>query len=96
MEHKQLRKIISERTGRQPSDVDALIEGLAVVIRESCAELDTVAVPTFGSFVPVKHDEEIVEDLSTGKRMLLPPEITLEFIPSTRLAKHLSPEEPLL
>lgn len=96
MEHKQFRKLLSDRTGRSVADVDALIEGLSVVVRQCCSELDTVAVPAFGSFVPVKHKEEVVDDLSTGKRMLLPPEITLEFEPSARLRNRLSPAEPLL
>lgn len=96
MEHKQFRKTLSERLKRPVSDIDALVDGLASVIRESCAGMDTVAVPSFGNFTPVKHDEEIVSDLSTGKRMLLPPEITLEYTPSARLSHRLCPDEPLL
>ena len=96
MDHKQFLSLLSERVGRSESDIEALTEGLTTVIRQSCADLDTVAVPTFGSFVPVKHNEEIVNDLSTGKRMLLPPEITLSFEPSARLRNRLSPSEPLI
>lgn len=96
MENKQFTKILAERTGRPAADVEALVEGLSTVIRESCADMDTVAVPTFGTFTPVKHEEEIVDDLFTGKRMLLPPEITLEFMPSARLQNRLFPGEPIL
>ncbi len=73
MDYKQLRKILVDRTGRSQADIDALVEGLSVVLRQHGAELDAVAVPTFGTFSPVKHDEVVSEDLSTGKRMLLPP-----------------------
>lgn len=96
MEHKQLRKILSERTSRPESEVDALIEGLSVVLRQSGSELDTVAVPTFGSFVPVRHKEEIVNDLSTGKRMLLPPEITVDFVAAPTLIARLNPGDAVI
>ncbi len=92
MDHKQFKKRLSELTGRTGADIDALIEGLAIILRDSCSELDSVAVPTFGTFKPIKHKEEIVDDLSTGKRMLLPPEIKLEFQPGGLLRKRLRNE----
>lgn len=91
MEHKQFHKLLCERTGRNSADIEALEEGLAIVIRQCCADLDTVAVPTFGSFTAIKHKEEIVDDLSTGKRMLLPPEINVEFTPSASLLNRINP-----
>jgi len=48
-----------------------------------------VAVPAFGTFAPRKHDEAIVDDLSTGKKMLVPPEISIEFRPGAMLLKRL-------
>lgn len=91
MEHKQFHRLLCERTGRSSADIEALEEGIALVIRQSCADLDTVAVPTFGTFTAIKHNEEIVNDLSTGKRMLLPPEISVEFTPSTSLLNKINP-----
>lgn len=92
MDHKQFKKHIAERLHRSVSDVDALIEGLALIMRESCSDMDSVAIPTFGTFTPVKHPETITRDLSTGKQMLMPPEITLEFTPGGMLLKHLRHE----
>lgn len=92
MDYKQFRKRLSELTGRTGADVDALVEGLAMVLRDSCAELDSVAIPTFGTFTAVKHKEEVVDDLSTGKRMLLPPEIKIEFHPGGLLQKRMRNE----
>lgn len=90
MNHKDFRRKLCEATGRQPADVDALIEGFSILLREAGAELDPVAIPTFGTFVPEKHQEEIVNDLSTGHRMLLPPEITLTFRQGAMLTKKLA------
>lgn len=92
MDYKQFRKRLSELTGRENSDVDALVEAFSIILRDSCTELDSVAIPTFGTFVPVKHNEEVVTDLSTGKRMLMPPEIVIEFHPGSMLQKRLRNE----
>lgn len=70
-----------------------LTEHLAAIIRRAAMNMDSVAIPSFGTFTPVKHDEEITTDLSTGKRMLLPPQITLEFTPATLLRKKLTGHE---
>lgn len=92
MEYKQFRKRLCELTGRKADDVDALVEGLAIILRDSCAELDSVAIPTFGTFVPEKHNEVVSTDLSTGKRMLMPPEISVIFRPGAMLQKRLRNE----
>ena len=96
MDYKQLRKILAERTGRSAEDVDALVEGLSVVLQQCGSELHSVAVPTFGTFTTVKHDEEIRQDLSTGKRMLLPPEIVMEFTPGATLLRRLNPVDGVI
>ena len=93
MDYKQLRKVMTERTGRSQSDIDALVEGLSVVLQQTGAELDAVAVPTFSA---VKHDEEVREDLSTGSRMLLPPEIVMEFEPGASLLRRLNPVDEII
>ena len=89
MDYKQFRKRLCERLGRNSADIDALVEGLSIVLRQSCAELDSVAVPAFGTFAPRKHAEAIVDDLSTGKKMLVPPELSIEFRPGAMLLKRL-------
>lgn len=96
MDYKQLKKNICEQTGRSAADVDALTEGLALILQQTGMELDAVAVPTFGTFRPVKHKETISEDLSTGKRVLLPPEIVMEFEPSASLLRRINPVDEVI
>ena len=55
MDTKNFRDNLATRLGRRPADVDALIAALGHIVGHSCAELDSVAVPTFGTFVPVKE-----------------------------------------
>lgn len=52
--------------------------------------MDSIAIPGFGTFEPVKEDERIQNDLSTGKRLLLPPEITVQFKSSALLRRKIS------
>lgn len=92
MDYKQFRRRLCDRLGLGSAEVDALSQSLSVVVRRACSELTSVAVPTFGTFVPVKHDEQVQTDLATGKRMLMPPEITVTFQTGAMLAKRLRNE----
>ncbi len=96
MDYKQLRKTLSEKTGRTTADIDALTEGLAMILKQTGSDLDSVAIPTFGTFKGVKHDETVSEDLATGKRMLLPPEIVMEFEPGASLLRRINPVDEII
>lgn len=96
MEHKQFRKVLAESTGQSTADTDALIDALSVVLRRVGSDLDAVAVPSFGTFNVVKYDEEISRDLSTGRSMLMPPEIKLEFTPSAALMRKIAPSDKVI
>lgn len=78
---------LARRTGRDRKSTEALLAGLSRALVRHCGELDTVAVPGFGSFAAEKHEEQIVVDRSSGSRMLLPPEIVLTFRPAGKLRK---------
>lgn len=81
---------MSKRLNRDKAEVSTLVEGLAVVLREAGSDLDSIAVPGFGTFKSVKTEEKIVADEATGERTLLPPSITMEFQTSIVLRKKLS------
>lgn len=70
--------------------MERLMEGFAAVIARECRDEKRIAIPALGSFVGQKHDETVVKDLSTGRRLLLPPAIELEFIPGGRLKNSVS------
>lgn len=79
METKQFIKELSSRTGRSLTEIENLVDGLSSVIMERCAEMDSIAIPGFGTFEPKKRGERVKVNPSTGKRILLPPKITLNF-----------------
>ncbi len=85
MDNKRLQDTIAKRMGRSNADVTKLMEALVTTIKDCCGELDSIAVPGFGTFETKKKLERIVVNPGTGKRMLVPPKITLTFKPSTLL-----------
>lgn len=72
------------------SEVSGMLDALITVIRNECGNGNRVAIPGFGAFEGVKHDEEIVKDLATGRNMLLPPSLELKFAEAANLKKQLN------
>ena len=89
MDNKKLVETVAANLGRTTKDVEKLVEALAGVIRTRCGEMDSVVVPSFGTFEPKKRDERIMFQPNTGKRMLVPPKITLGFKVSNVLKSKL-------
>lgn len=90
MDNKQIVAALSKKLTRDPKDIEALIEALAATLREKCGNMDSIAIPGFGTFMPTKENEKIVVDHSTGNKLLLPPQITLIFQPSVKLKKKIN------
>ncbi len=89
MESKELIERVAERIGRSVDDTAKLMEGLAIVMRERLTELDSIAIPGFGTFEAKKKDERIVNNPSNGKRMLVPPRVAVNFKVSNVLKSKL-------
>ena len=67
---------------------DTLAVSLVNIIREQIQGGNSVAVPGFGQFDVVNKPEQIVTDLSTGKRLMLPPVIEIVFKPATDITNR--------
>ncbi len=79
MDNKKLVETVATSLGRNQKDVEKLVDALAGVLRTRCSDMDSVAVPGFGTFEPKKRNERIMVHPSTGKRMLVPPKIVVGF-----------------
>ena len=90
MEHKKLVDKIARKLGRDRKDVAKLLDAFTQVVANRCGDLDTIAIPGFGSFEPKKKNERIMTNPSTGKRMLIPPKIVLNFKVSNVLKSKLN------
>ena len=85
MDTKALLVIIIEKTGIDTSTAESLLDSLVEVIGSECSDMNSIALPGFGSFEPKKRQERVAVHPSTGRRMLIPPKITLSFRPSALL-----------
>lgn len=92
MDSKTFNSRLARRLDCDTKCVSDLMAAFASVIREKASELDTVTVPGFGNFVAVKRPERIETDPASGKQMLMPPKISVEFVAGSVLKKHLSHE----
>lgn len=93
MDSKVFNAKLAKSLDMTPKRVGELLDAFADILQESARTATAVAVPSFGSFVPVKVDEEITVDRSSGRRVLLPPQITVEFHAAAMLRKKLNSHE---
>lgn len=86
MENSEFMTRLAKRLQTDRATTVTLSKALCQIITARAAELDNVALPGFGTFVPVKTDEAI-EETPDGRRRLLPPSIRLTFTVGSRLKK---------
>lgn len=79
MNNKELVEVIAKKIGRNKTDVQKLLDGLVTVLGDELSKLNTIVVPGFGSFEAKKKNERIVTNPSNGKRMLIPPKISMSY-----------------
>ncbi|MDE6236840.1 MAG: HU family DNA-binding protein [Muribaculaceae bacterium] len=85
MENKRFIEELALRMGMDKDKTAKTIEQLSEIIGETVKEEDCVVVPSFGAFEPKKKMERVMTHPSTGKRLLVPPRLTLGFKPSSTL-----------
>lgn len=88
MDSKTFISRLSIESGMSPDKAAETLEALTGAITDFCKEIDAVAIPGFGTFQPVKKDEQVIADES-GRRTLLPPSVSVEFKSSIILRKSL-------
>ncbi|MCQ2290961.1 MAG: HU family DNA-binding protein [Muribaculaceae bacterium] len=89
MDNKELLERVSGNLGRTKGDVAKLLEAFAEVVKSRCGELDSVAIPGFGTFEAKKKNERVLVNPSNGKRMLVPPKVAVTFKVSNVLKNRL-------
>ena len=93
MDHKTFLETLSIKLATGKEETEEMIGALCHVLTEAALNGDSVTVPGFGSFEPRKRLERITLNPASGKRMLLPPKITLTFRPSTLLKQKVRNNE---
>lgn len=92
MDNKTLISIISGKTGRDEHDISLLISKLGDIIAEKVKDGDTVSIPGFGGFESKMRMERVSTHPSSGKKILIPPKISVIFKPSALMKQKLKGE----
>lgn len=87
MAHKNISASVASAMGIDQSSGKEIETAMVRTLLDYCGNLEAVAIPGFGTFMPIKSDERIVKD-TEGKSFLLPPSIELKWRPSVMLRKH--------
>lgn len=85
MDTKAFINILAERLGREPEEIAFLSASLAEVLADAVIDGNTVALPGFGQFDPKMRGERLTTHPSTGKKILVPPKLSMVFKPSALL-----------
>lgn len=85
MDSKTFTAELAKRIGRDRRTTDTLLDGLRQAILTHCSEQQPIAIPGFGTFEAVKHDEKIVPDRASDGYIMLPPAIELIYSPASKL-----------
>lgn len=89
MDNKTLIDNLSERLDKSRDEVSDLMESFGLVMADILKAGDIVAVPTVGNFETKLKPERIALHPSTGRKLLVPPKITINFKPSSLLKQKL-------
>jgi nucleoid DNA-binding protein len=93
MDNKSFNTSLTHRLDTDAKTASGMADALTMLLRNHLAQLDTIAIPGFGTFIPTKTDEHVATDPQTGHRKLVPPSISLSFRAGSRLKKATSPHK---
>lgn len=89
MDSKTLLSRLSMESGKSTDEIASVVDAVASAIATFAGNLDSVAVPGFGTFTAVHRPDAVTVD-GQGRRLLTPPSIYVEFKSSVVLRKSLS------
>lgn len=85
MDNKTVLEGISSDTNMKPDDVRKMLQSFCGIVADIAIDGDTLIIPSFGQFEPRKRGERIASHPSSGRRLLVPPKLSLAFKPSAIL-----------
>lgn len=89
MDNKALVDTLAANLDSNRGQVAELLSAFVEIVGEQCSQLNSIAIPGFGSFEAKKKQERVTVHPSSGKRMLVPPKITMSFRPSALLKQKI-------
>lgn len=90
MDRTSLLAAVAAQTGMSEETAGRILDAFRDTIAEKCAEADVIALPQFGTFESRKRVERVAIHPATGKRILVPPKVSLVFKPSSMLKQKVN------
>lgn len=90
MDNKTFVDELSRRLDISRETVIFMIESFSETIGKNSSKMDGMSVPNFGVFEPRMRQERISVHPASGKRLLVPPRITLAFKSSPALKQKIN------
>lgn len=89
MENNNFVNSISRKTGESKATVESLIQGFTKIFCECLEQQKSVIIPNLGVFEGKLRREKIAIHPATGKKLLVPPKVSIIFKPSPQLKKRI-------
>lgn len=89
MDNRAFIQRLAKATETDTKTTQTLVSALTALIAEAAIDLDSVALPGFGSFTPAKTPDHVETDSETGRQRLVPPHINIVFKAGSHLKKTL-------
>ncbi|MDE5773866.1 MAG: HU family DNA-binding protein [Muribaculaceae bacterium] len=89
MDNKTIVENISRELNLKKDEVKKLMTTFCSQLADSCINGDVFVAPGFGQFEPRKKSERLATHPSSGKRLLIPPKLTICFKPSAILKSRI-------
>ncbi len=83
MNNKEYVAELAARAGYSNQQTQRMLTTMTALMGECFADGDSLSVAGFGTFEVKKRLERIIINPGTGKRMLVPPKLTLAFRPAS-------------
>lgn len=84
-----LMKRVAAEAGFSSEKCQSIFNAFKATLLANAEDLNSVSIPGFATFATEKLDERVVEDPSSGRRMLLPPAIEMQIKSSVVLRKKI-------
>lgn len=89
MDNKTLIDTVASRLEKSKEEIAELINSLGIVMADVLKGGDVVAIPSLGTFETKLKAERIALHPSSGKKLLVPPKISINFKTSSLLKQKI-------
>ena len=89
MDSKKLVEILSQKITSEKGETEKLLNHFVEIVTDSLKEGDTISIPTIGNFETKMRTERVAIHPSSGKKLLIPPKLSVVFKPSNLLKQKI-------